>query len=84
MTTKPDKFELTAAEIKHVQDIINNASPGRYTLRQLFGRNRWDAVGDDGEKREYGGRFWQTYSQNKIGRISASGHKSNSLAYLIE
>ena len=82
MTAEPE-FLLTKAELKHVQKIINEAKQGRYTLKKLFGPKRWDEIGDDGDKRIYGGRFLASYHKGDIRRLRLDGLKSFSRAYLI-
>lgn len=83
MLPEDRKFELSDVEVREAQAIIDGAKPGRYTLRQLFGKTRWDALGDDGAKREYGARFKQSYYTGKLQRIVEDGHKSFSMAYSV-
>ena len=81
MKEEQKDFELTKAELVKVQKIIDESTPWRYTLRQLFGKTRWNEIGDDGEKRDYGIRFAQSYEKGDVKRVVADGNKSNSLAY---
>ena len=39
----PDYFGLTAVELKQAQDFIDRASPGRYTLKKLYGKT-WKTI----------------------------------------
>ena len=83
VTVSKNNFELTRGELKHVQQIIDAKKPDRYTLRQLFGKKAWDAIGSNGLKREYGERFWQSYIMKRLRKVTSAGHKSNSRAYIV-
>lgn len=79
--SEPDEFSLDDEQVRHAQAIIDSTSPGRYTLRQMFGKTKWDELGDHGGKREYGIRFHNSYLKRCFGNIVESGKKSNSYAY---
>ena len=83
LTKASGDYGLTEAELRHVQAIIDAAPPGRFTLRQLFGRDRWDALGSHGDKRDYGTRFRASYAKRTINGVVEDGHKSFSVAYSI-
>lgn len=55
MSAEADQFELSPEERTDAQQIIDATSPGRYTLRKMFGKS-WLNL-SDGERRNYGGRF---------------------------
>ena len=75
-------FELDDAERRFAQSIIDARTPGKYTLRKLFGKDEWleDNLGD---VRNYGLRFWQSVRKKQLRRISGDGHKSGSRVYSI-
>lgn len=83
MVNQGEDFELTQDELQYVQAIIHAAPVGRFTLRQLFGKQRWNALGTDGDKRDYGTRFRASYLKGQIDRLVEDGQKSNSHAYQI-
>lgn len=81
MSAEEGQFDLSAEERKLAQQTIDAAIPGRYTLRQLFGKP-WKAL-TDGERRDYGGRFRQSVEKAQLLRISEDGKKSNSIVYAV-
>lgn len=83
MVANGEDLELTRDELQYVQAIIDAAPVGRFTLRQLFGKQRWDALGTDGDKRDYGTRFRASYFKGKIEGLVEDGQKSYSHAYQI-
>lgn len=83
MSSDDVTYGLSDEEIRVAQKIINEAKPGRYTLKQLFGTTRWDAIGTDGDKRDYGARFKYSYLAHRFRGIEEAGHKSFSVAYLV-
>jgi hypothetical protein len=81
MSAEADQFELSPEERTHAQQVIDATRPGRYTLRQMFGKP-W-LVFSDGERRNYGGRFLQSVRKRQLLRISEDGKKSNSIVYAV-
>lgn len=83
MLPTPKDFKLTTKQRTDVQKIIDTSPPGRFTLRQLFGKERWLEIGDNGKRREYGARFVNSYENNDVHGLIMDGDKSHSVAYVI-
>ncbi len=81
MSEKLDKddFCLTANEIKTAQDIINQSSRGRYTLKKLYGKAWQDIVSPT----SFGERFAQSVTRNMLQSIALHNEKTpaNALQY---
>jgi hypothetical protein len=80
MSEDQAEFKLTASERVAVQKTIDNAVPGTYTLRQLFGKKRWEEIGKGSERQEYGERFMASFLLRELENVELHPEKTSANA----